>query len=102
VLGAALRNKGLQPLLEAVGAYLPSPLEVPPVATLAAGSEAGSVVPDPDGPLCALAFKVQSDEGRKLTYLRLYSGTLRAGEEVVNSTRNCREKVARLFRMHAH
>jgi elongation factor G len=54
------------------------------------------------GPLCALAFKVQSDEGRKLTYLRLYSGTLRAGEEVFNSTRNCREKIARLFRMHAH
>ncbi|HEY7745364.1 MAG TPA: elongation factor G, partial [Desulfuromonadales bacterium] len=103
LLGAALRNKGLQPLLDAVGAYLPSPLDTPPVAAFAAGGgEAESVPPDPAGPLCALAFKVQSDEGRKLTYLRLYSGTLRAGEEVFNSTRNCREKVARLFRMHAH
>jgi len=103
LLGAALRNKGMQPLLNAVGAYLPSPLDTPPVAAFAAGgSEAESVPPDPAGPLCALAFKVQSDEGRKLTYLRLYSGTLRAGEEVFNSTRNCREKIARLFRMHAH
>jgi elongation factor G len=103
LLGAALRNKGMQPLLDAVGAYLPSPLDTPPVAAFAAGgSEAEPVAADPDGTLCALAFKVQSDEGRKLTYLRLYSGTLRAGEEVFNSTRNCREKIARLFRMHAH
>jgi elongation factor G len=103
LLGAALRNRGIQPLLDAVGAYLPSPLDTPPVAAFAVGgSAAEDLTPDPDGPLCALAFKVQSDEGRKLTYLRLYSGTLRAGEEVFNSTRNCREKVARLFRMHAH
>jgi elongation factor G len=103
LLGAALRNKGVQPLLDAVGAYLPSPLDTPPVAAFAAGGgEAEAVAPDAAGPLCALAFKVQSDEGRKLTYLRLYSGTLRAGEEVFNSTRNCREKIARLFRMHAH
>jgi elongation factor G len=103
LLGAALRNKGLQPLLDAVGAYLPSPLETAPTtAFAAAGSDPETLVADGEGPLCALAFKVQSDEGRKLTYLRLYSGTLRMGEEVFNSTRNCREKIARLFRMHAH
>jgi len=103
LLGAALRNKGIQPLLEAIGAYLPSPLDTPPVEVLPdSGAEPDPVAPDPKAPLCALAFKVQSDEGRKLTYLRIYSGTLRAGEEVLNSTRNCREKIARLFRMHAH
>ncbi len=102
VLGSALRNKGLQPLLDAVGSYLPSPLDTPPVTAFGGDGAAEPVPPDPDGPLCALAFKVQSDEGRKLTYLRLYSGTLRAGEEILNANRHCREKIARLFRMHAH
>lgn len=57
---------------------------------------------DPKGPLCALAFKVLSDEGRRLTYLRVYSGTVHAGDELFNSTRGVPEKPARLFRMHAH
>jgi elongation factor G len=104
LLGSALRNKGIQPLLDAVGAYLPSPLEVPPVRTLAGedGGQEDSLPCDPEGPLCALAFKVLSDEGRKLTYLRIYSGTLHAGETVFNGTRQVSEKIARLFRMHAH
>jgi len=103
LLGSALRNKGIQPLLDAVGIYLPSPLETPPV--FAYGPDGGAPVvlaPEAGGALCALAFKVQSDEGRKLTYLRLYSGVLRVGDEVLNGRRNCREKIARLFRMHAH
>lgn len=104
LLGSALRNKGIQPLLDAVGAFLPSPLETPPVsARHSEGGDAAELLPcDPKGPLCALAFKVLSDEGRKLTYLRLYSGTLQVGRELFNAGRNTTEKVARLFRMHAH
>ncbi len=104
LLGSALRNKGIQPLLDAVGDYLPSPLDLPPVAASAPKDPAAAehLPCDPAGPLCALAFKVLADEGRKLTYLRLYSGTLRSGDSVYNSTRNAPEKVARLFRMHAH
>ncbi len=103
LLGTALRNKGIQPLMDAVAAYLPSPLDVPPAEAHGPGSE--EIQPlscDPNGPLCALAFKVQSDEGRKLTFLRIYSGTLHAGAMILNSTRSSQERVARLFRMHAH
>jgi elongation factor G len=89
--------------MDAVAAYLPSPLDLPPAAAHGPGST--DIVPlgcDPTGPLCALAFKVQSDEGRKLTFIRIYSGTLRAGGLVLNSSRSNQERVARLFRMHAH
>ncbi|MFA5515280.1 MAG: elongation factor G [Desulfuromonadales bacterium] len=104
LLGAALRNKGIQPLLDAVGDFLPSPLEAPPVPARPPGSreETVHVDCDPQAPLCALAFKVVSDEGRKLTYLRLYAGRLQPGDTVWNSVRGAPEKVARLFRMHAH
>jgi len=103
-LGAALRNKGIQPLLDGVAAFLPSPLDVPPAeARRPEDPQSVESLPcDPKGPLCALAFKVVADEGRKLTYLRLYSGTLDAGAEVLNGSRGSRDKVARLFRMHAH
>ena len=103
LLGSALRNKGIQPLMDAVAAYLPSPLDVPPAEAHGPGSEEiQPLLCDPNGPLCALAFKVQSDEGRKLTFLRIYSGTLHAGAMILNSTRTSQERVARLFRMHAH
>jgi len=104
LLGSALRNKGVQPLLDAVGAYLPSPLEAPPVRALVEGDglQERFLSCDPDGPLCVLAFKVLSDAGRKLTYLRVYSGTVHAGDELFNGVRGHKEKVARLFRMHAH
>ncbi|HEX2769965.1 MAG TPA: elongation factor G, partial [Geobacteraceae bacterium] len=103
LLGAALRNKGIQPLMDAVAGYLPSPLDLPPAEAHRPGSaDIEHLVCDPKGPLCALAFKVQSDEGRKLTFIRIYSGTLQAGAMVVNSSRSCQERVARLFRMHAH
>ncbi|AJE04143.1 elongation factor G [Geobacter pickeringii] len=103
LFGSALRNKGVQPLLDAVAALLPSPLDLPPVTAQRPDGESVDTLPcDPDGPLCALAFKVQSDEGRKLTYLRVYSGTVRAGAALWNSTRGCFEKAGRLFRMHAH
>jgi len=103
LLGSALRNKGIQPLLDAVGAFLPSPLETPPVRGSRPDSAAPETIPcDPDAPLCALAFKVLSDEGRKLTFLRIYSGTLKSGAALLNSSRGRFEKAARLFRMHAH
>lgn len=102
-LGTALRNKGIQPLLDAIADLLPSPLDLPPVSARRLPEDTGVLLPcRADGPLCALAFKVQADEGRKLTYLRLYSGRLKAGEQVGNATRGGSERAARLFRMHAH
>ena len=102
-MGSALRNKGIQPLLDAVGSFLPSPSESPAVEAGNPSVEGSELIEcNPKGPLCALAFKVLSDEGRKLTYLRIYSGTLHTGATVLNSARGSTEKVARLFRMHAH
>jgi len=103
LLGTALRNKGIQPLLDAVAGFLPSPIDIPPaLGSRPDSEEPEEVACDPGAPLCALAFKVLSDEGRKLTFLRIYSGTLAAGATVLNSTRGGPEKAARLFRMHAH
>ncbi|WP_305044029.1 elongation factor G [Geoalkalibacter sp.] len=102
-LGSALRNKGIQPLLDGVVDYLPSPLDTPPVQAIDPSSGATLELPnDPQGPLCALAFKVLADEGRKLTYLRIYSGRLAAGDLLFNSTRGGEDRLARLFLMHAH
>ncbi len=102
-LGSALRNKGIQPLLDAVTDLLPSPLDLPPVPAHQPDDGDDLLLPcDASGPLCALAFKVLSDEGRKLTYLRIYSGELKAGDTLLNTTRNVQERAARLFRMHAH
>ncbi len=102
-LGSALRNKGIQPLLDGVSAFLPSPLDVPPIrGERADQGEAVYLQCDPSEPFCALAFKVVADEGRKLTYLRIYAGRLKAGVAVLNSSRQRIEKVSRIFRMHAH
>jgi elongation factor G len=102
-LGSALRNKGIQPLLDAVADLLPSPVEMPSVtAHCPGGNEDLRLSCEVSGPFCALAFKVLSDDGRKLTYLRIYSGELRAGDLLLNTTRNVQERAARLFRMHAH
>ncbi len=101
--GSALRNKGIQPLLDAVVDFLPSPLDVPPIEgknpltdtveqRLSSESE----------PFCALAFKIFLDQGRKLTYARIYSGKLQAGAEVLNASKGVREKVSRIFQMHAN
>lgn len=103
LLGSALRNKGIQPLLDAVGLFLPSPLDCRPEQGTNPTDGSSQIIPcDPKGSLCALAFKVMSDEGRKLTYLRLYAGTIKVGDHLLVSNRNQPEKVARLFRMHAH
>ena len=103
VCGSALRNKGVQPLLDAVVQYLPSPEDIPPVTGLnpLTKQEEARASSDKE-PLAALAFKIMQDEGRKLTYLRIYSGRLHAGDELYNASRGKREKVARLLKMHAN
>lgn len=102
LLGSALRNKGIQPLLDAVAHYLPSPLEVtPPNGHDPETGIRETLTCDPAAPLRALAFKVMAEEGRRLTYLRIYSGTLRTGM-VLNSSRQLPERIRHLFRMHAH
>ncbi|GEM90929.1 elongation factor G [Oceanithermus desulfurans] len=102
-LGSALKNKGVQLLLDAVVQYLPSPLDVPPIK--GATPDGGEVerTPEADGPLAALAFKIMADPyvGR-LTFVRVYSGTLKAGSYVYNSTKGKKERVGRLLRMHAN
>ncbi len=101
--GTALRDKGVLPLLDAVVDYLPSPLDVPPVVgTNPNTNEKEERPPDPKAPLCALVFKVAMDEGRRHVYLRVYSGTLESGGEVLNTTTGKKEKIARLFKVHAH
>jgi elongation factor G len=103
VCGSALRNKGVQPLLDAVVHYLPSPEEIPPVTGLNPLTKQEEVRASSDKePLAALAFKIMQDEGRKLTYLRIYSGRLHAGDELYNASRGKREKIARLLKMHAN
>ncbi len=100
--GSALKNKGVQPVLDGIGRYLPSPLDVPPVKGInpATGEEEKRKA-SVRSPLSALAFKVQMDQGRKMTYVRVYSGVLVSGAEVWNATKEKKEKIARLLRMHA-
>ena len=95
VCGAALRNRGIQPLLDAVIDYLPSPLDGVKACA------ADVCAPQASG-LLAYAFKVYMDEGHRLVYLRVYAGTLRLGHEVYNPRLGAYERVSRIFRMHAH
>ena len=101
--GSALRGIGVDPLLDAVIRYLPAPSDVPPVQAMLGEDEEVYLEPDEDGPLAALAFKVMADPfvGR-LVYLRVYSGTLKAGATVVNSTKNVRERTGRVLTVHAN
>jgi elongation factor G len=102
-VGSAFKNKGVQPLLDGVIDYLPSPLEVPPIQGITPDGEEVTREADENGPLAALAFKVQSDPHvGKLTYIRVYSGTLKAGSYVMNTTKDRRERVGRLLQLHAN
>ncbi|ROR01703.1 elongation factor G [Desulfosoma caldarium] len=101
--GAALRNKGIQPLLDAVVQFLPCPLDIPPVEGVdPITQERVQRLADDSEPLAALAFKIFMDQGRKLTYARIYSGRLRAGDAIYNARQKTREKLSRIFRMHAN
>jgi len=101
--GSALKNKGIQPLLDAIVGFLPSPLDVPPVEGLHPDTrETVRRLSSEKEPLAALAFKVFMDQGRKLTYVRVYSGQLVVGKDVLNTIKGNREKVSRIFEMHAN
>lgn len=101
--GSALRNKGVQPVLDAVVRFLPSPEEIPAVKGVNPLTKKGETRASSDQePLAALAFKIMQDEGRKLTYLRIYSGKLHAGDELYNASRGKKEKISRLLKMHAN
>ncbi len=106
--GSAFKNKGIQPLLDAVVDYLPSPVDVPPVEGLGvrkgeATCERVSRPAEDDAPFAAIAFKIMSDRFvDRLTYFRIYSGTLEAGKTVYNPRVGKRERVGRLLRMHAN
>ncbi|HEV2712580.1 MAG TPA: elongation factor G [Gaiellaceae bacterium] len=104
LLGTAFRNKGVQPLLDAVIDYLPSPLDVPPVHGLDPRTEHElSRRPALDEPFSALAFKVMSDPYvGKLTYIRVYSGQVKTGDRVMNTTSNRTERIGRILQMHAN
>jgi elongation factor G len=102
--GSAFKNKGVQPLLDAIVEYLPSPVDLPPVEGVSMkGNEELERKPADDEAFAALAFKVMSDPhvGR-LTYFRVYSGTLEKGSQVVNTTTGRKERIGRILRMHAN
>ena len=103
--GSAFKNKGVQPMLDAIVHYLPSPLDVGAITGHAVNNEEKLIErePDPEAPLSALAFKIMSDPHLgKLTYLRVYSGTLRAGSQVLNSIKSRKERIGKIYRMHAN
>ena len=105
ICGSAFKNKGVQPMLDAVVDYLPSPLDVPP--TLANDpNKNGELVPRPpqdDAPFSALVFKIMTDPFvGQLAFIRVYSGTMKTGDTVLNTTKGTRERIGRLLKMHAN
>ena len=101
--GSAFKNKGVQPMLDAVVDFLPSPLDIPAAqGTNAKGDEVVERSADENGPFAALAFKIVSDPFGKLTYFRVYSGTVNKGDEIYNSTKERKERLGRILLMHAN
>ncbi|MFD8635969.1 elongation factor G [Streptomyces sp. NPDC059533] len=99
--GSAYRNRGIEPLLDAVVAYLPSPADMPPVRGTVAGGTEQERAPDPAEPFTALAFKVTATATGRLTYVRVYAGTLRKGESVLDPATGRTERVGRILRVQA-
>ena len=106
--GTAFKNKGVQPLLDAVLDYLPSPVDVPGISVAAEeGEEDGEhsnrrrIKADPDAPFAGLAFKIINDKYGTLTFVRVYAGTLKSGDTVMNTTKDNKERIGRMFQMHA-
>ncbi len=101
--GSALKNKGIQPLVDAVVNFLPSPIDIPPIKGIHPGTEETiDCIAQDKSPLAALIFKVAMMEGRKLSFVRVYSGMINAGQEVYNPVRKKKEKISRILRMHAN
>jgi len=106
--GTAFKNKGVQPLLDAVVDYLPSPIDVPGIKVALEEGQEESDVPDrrvikadPNAPFAGLAFKIINDKYGTLTFVRVYSGTLKSGDTVLNTTKEHKERIGRMFQMHA-
>ncbi|MBN2223201.1 MAG: elongation factor G [Deltaproteobacteria bacterium] len=104
LLGAAFKNKGVQPLLDAVVNYLPSPLDRPEIIGINPDSNEEVVIPQKDdAPFAALAFKIMADPYvGQLTYIRVYGGHLKAGSDIYNATRQRKERIGRLLKVHAN
>jgi elongation factor G len=102
VYGAAFKNKGVQPMLDAVVDYLPAPTDIPPVTGVDLDGKEVSRRAGDGEPFCGLAFKIMADRHGDLTYVRVYSGVLQAGSTVYNASKGKRERVGRLLRMHAN
>ena len=103
--GSAFKNKGVQPMLDAIVDFLPSPVDVPAIHGHSVGADQVDVErhADPSEPFSALAFKVMSDQHLgKLTYLRVYSGTMESGSSVLNSTKGRKERIGKVYQMHAN
>ena len=102
--GSALKNKGVQLVLDAVAYYLPSPLDIPPAKiTVQKTGEAKTTEPDDNAPFAALAFKVAADPFvGKLIFFRVYSGSMKAGSYVLNTTNGKTERLSRIVRLHAN
>ncbi len=105
VCGTSFKNKGVQPLLDAMIAYLPAPTDVPAIDGFKPGHPEEIIErhPSNDDPLAALAFKIAADPHLgKLTYLRIYSGVLKAGTQLINSTKGKKERIGKIYQMHAN
>ncbi len=105
ICGTSFKNKGVQPMLDAVIDYLPSPLDVPPVEGFKPGDESVKLVRHAtnDEPLSILAFKIAADPHLgKLTYIRIYSGVLKAGSQVINASKGRKERIGKIYQMHAN
>jgi elongation factor G len=103
--GSAFKNKGVQPMLDAIVDFLPSPVDIPSIKGHAVGNEEILIErhADPTEPFSALAFKIMSDQHLgKLTYIRVYSGKLEAGTQVLNSTKGRKERIGKIYQMHAN
>src|SRR5487761_91911 len=103
--GSAFKNKGVQPMLDALVDFLPSPVDIPSIKGHQVGDEQTAIErhADPAEPFAALAFKIMSDQHLgKLTYIRIYSGTLEAGTTVMNSVKGRRERIGKIYQMHAN
>jgi len=102
--GSSYRNKGIQPLLDAIVDYLPSPVDVPPVSGINPKTGQSEIrIPDPEAPLSALAFKIMADPFvGKLTFFRVYSGTMKVGTYILNVSKGEKERIGRLLRLHAN
>jgi elongation factor G len=104
--GTAFKNKGVQPLLDAVIDYLPSPVDIPGIKVAAEegqdeNADRPHVKADPNAPFAGLAFKIINDKYGTLTFVRVYAGTLKSGDSLMNTTRGHKERIGRMFQMHA-